>query len=224
MQAASLCILCCSDEQSLDGLIAAAPRTTAGAQLDIRYGPKRHPNTFHHLARCTNCSSLPRSPLQERFRRSLPGVEAWQARVVQECKRQGYVEVRCCFWFVALVAGMLLVGAAGVQAPRLHGGATFCLMWQHSRVQEGDSECLRHSTMLLLLNIAPADHRRAAALPARNQLQERPEAGGSRAQGQEHGGAGVRWGVAGHAVHAVLAARWLGVLGMLSLRHRECMH
>lgn len=125
---------------------------------------------------------------------------------------------------VALVAGMLLVGAAGVHAPRLHREATFCLMWQHSRVQEGDSECLRHSTMLLLLNIAPADHRRAAALPARNQLQERPEAGGSRAQGQEHGGAGVRWGVAGHAGHAVLAARWLGVLGMLSLRHRECMH
>ncbi|PRW44411.1 helicase and polymerase-containing TEBICHI isoform X1 [Chlorella sorokiniana] len=29
---------------------------------------------------------------QEKFRRSLPGVEAWQARVVQECKRQGYVE------------------------------------------------------------------------------------------------------------------------------------
>lgn len=36
------------------------------------------------------------SPWQERFRRSLPGVEAWQARVVQECKRQGYVEVGGC--------------------------------------------------------------------------------------------------------------------------------
>ena len=37
-------------------------------------------------------SARPLAP-QERFRRSLPGVEAWQARVVQECKRQGYVEV-----------------------------------------------------------------------------------------------------------------------------------
>lgn len=47
------------------------------------------------LQTCYNVPSA-HSPRQERFRRSLPGVEAWQARVVQECKRQGYVEVGCC--------------------------------------------------------------------------------------------------------------------------------
>jgi hypothetical protein len=32
--------------------------------------------------------------LQDKFRRGLPGIEAWQARVVADCRRLGYVEVR----------------------------------------------------------------------------------------------------------------------------------
>jgi hypothetical protein len=36
----------------------------------------------------------PAAAPQDKFRASLPGIEAWQARVVAECRRLGYVEVR----------------------------------------------------------------------------------------------------------------------------------
>lgn len=44
------------------------------------------------LADEMGCSLAEARDMQDRFRRSLPGIEAWQARVVAKCKRQGYVE------------------------------------------------------------------------------------------------------------------------------------
>jgi DNA polymerase theta len=46
------------------------------------------------LADELGCSVAEARSAQERFRASLPGIEAWQARVVADCRRLGYVEVR----------------------------------------------------------------------------------------------------------------------------------
>jgi hypothetical protein len=39
------------------------------------------------------CPEREAKEMMESFRKSLPGIDAWQARVIEQCKKTTYVEV-----------------------------------------------------------------------------------------------------------------------------------
>lgn len=46
------------------------------------------------LAEELGCSEREAGEKMDSFRRSLPGIDAWQARVLEQCRRTTFVEVR----------------------------------------------------------------------------------------------------------------------------------
>ena len=82
---------------------------------------------MHPPVRCAMLRTLCCAAVQDGFRRSLPGIEAWQARVVSECRRLGYVEVGA----VLEVAAVVVVGAACFSGREMRRCVALC--WGHGR-------------------------------------------------------------------------------------------
>ena len=148
----------------------------------------------------------PPGPLceQEKFRASLPGIEAWQARVVAECRRLGYVEVGGLAGWRG--RSMLHLEEKGRGIPHLTCTAYTAYVppglpsyTPTASQPHRPGPCPLPSPSLALL----PDAGRAPPLPAQHQLPRRQEAGGGGAAGQEHRVPGA----AAAAAAAVLRAR-----------------
>ena len=106
------------------------------------------------LADELGCGLAEARGLQDAFRRSLPGLEAWKGRLLAECRRRGFVEVRCALlWRAVLCCGQAPRCAVGLVPvlgrgvcqplcavlPKLHGA---CRPPQHAPPAASRSQTL----------------------------------------------------------------------------------